>query len=90
MGEVGEWQCEVRWGARRVVARRAQGAVGKVSRGEWGISKHLEFEEKEKKRKLEEFEGVQATLVSICTEYKPKTRNATHGVAIKTASKKSF
>ena len=41
-----------------MVARRAQGAVGKVSRGEWGISKHLEFEEKEKKRKLEEFEGV--------------------------------
>ena len=21
LGEVGEWQCEVRWGARRVVAR---------------------------------------------------------------------
>ena len=31
-GEVGEWQCEVRWGARRVVVRRAQGAVGKVSK----------------------------------------------------------
>ena len=36
LGEVGEWQCEVRWGARRVVARRAQGAVGNVSRGECG------------------------------------------------------
>ena len=36
MGEVGEWQCKVRWGARRVVVRRAQGAVGSVSRGEWG------------------------------------------------------
>ena len=38
-GEVGEWQCEVRWGARRMVARREQGAVGNVSRGEWGNSK---------------------------------------------------
>ena len=36
LGEVGEWQCEVRWGARRVVARREQGAVGNVSRREWG------------------------------------------------------
>ena len=38
-GEVGEWQCEVRWGARRMVARREQGAVGNVSRGEWGTFK---------------------------------------------------
>ena len=38
LGEVGEWQCEVRWGARRVVARREQGAVGNVSRREWGES----------------------------------------------------
>ena len=35
-GGLGEWQCEVRWGARRVVARREQGAVGNVSRREWG------------------------------------------------------
>ena len=34
--EVGEWQHEVRQGVRRMVVRREQGAVGSVSRGEWG------------------------------------------------------
>ena len=47
LGEVGEWQCEVRWGARRVVARREQGAVGNVSRREWGKRHHKLLEEKE-------------------------------------------
>jgi len=36
--EVGEWQHEVRQGVRRMVVRREQGAVGSVSRGEWGKS----------------------------------------------------
>ena len=35
-GGVGEWHCEVRWGARRVVVRRAQGAVGGCCRRRWG------------------------------------------------------
>ena len=66
---MGEWQCEVRWGARRVVARRAQGAVGNVSKREWGnfqgISKRdvLEFEEKEK----EIWKEFRKAFVSICT-----------------------
>ena len=55
--EVGEWQHEVRQGVRRMVVRREQGAVGSVSRGEWGkldkyVGRHhgLEFfgEEKQK------------------------------------------
>ena len=33
-GGLGEWQCEVRWGARRAVARRERGAVGNVGRRE--------------------------------------------------------
>ena len=52
LGEVGEWQCEVRWGARRVVARREQGAVGNVSRREWG-----DFESVITNSILEEKEG---------------------------------
>ena len=35
---MGKWQCEVRQGARGMVVRKEQGAVGNgnVSKGEWG------------------------------------------------------
>ena len=81
LGEVGEWQCEVRWGARRVVARREQGAVGNVSRREWG-----DFESVITNSILEEKEGEIPESASYIGEhlnsYPPAARNQPSWVLI--------
>ena len=81
LGEVGEWQCEARWGARRVVARREQGAVGNVSRREWG-----DFESVITNSILEEKEGEIPESASYIGEhlnsYPPAARNQPSWVLI--------
>ena len=65
LGEVGEWQCEVRWGARRVVEGEHRAPWAMLVEGNGGISKRqLEFEEKER-NKIGNFGKHASTSVSI-------------------------
>ena len=87
-GEVGEWQCEVRWGPRRMVARREQGAVGNVSRGNAakGMRHHKlktwKHGRKEERKKGGKRECPVATWVSICSK-PPAVRNQRSWVLIR-------
>ena len=62
---MGEWQCEVRWGARRVVEGEHRAPWAMLVEGNAGISKRqLEFKEKERS-KIGNFGKHASTLVSI-------------------------